>query len=135
MLSYLWAYLASLVVLAAGDFVWLGTVGTGVYRPRIGALLLERPVFGAAAAFYLVYAVGVVVFAVAPALRAGTAWPRGLWLGALFGFFAYATYDLTNLATLRGWSGFVTVLDIAWGTVLTGGAAAAGCLAAQRGGG
>jgi uncharacterized membrane protein len=133
MLAYVWAYIASLATLAACDFVWLGTVGNGVYRPRLGALLLEQPVFPAAAAFYLVYAAGVVLFAVAPGLRAG-AWARSLGAGALFGFFAYATYDLTNLATLRGWSGLVSTLDILWGTVLTAAAAAAGCIAAQRAG-
>jgi len=125
------AYLATLVVLVVCDFVWLSVVGAGVYRPRLGDLLLARPNLPAAAAFYLVYAAGIVVFAAGPALRAGS-WPRGLMLGALFGFFAYATYDLTNLATLRGWSAVVTLIDIAWGAVLSGAAAAAGTIIAQR---
>jgi uncharacterized membrane protein len=125
------AYGATLVVLLACDMAWLGSVGAQVYRPRLGSLLLERPVLWAAALFYLVYAVGVVVFAVQPALRAES-WSRALASGALFGFFAYATYDLTNLATMRGWSPFVSALDIAWGACLTALAATAAYLVAQR---
>lgn len=125
MRSYALAYIAALIVLAACDFVWLSTVGTSVYRPRLGGLLLERPVLWAAVLFYLVYAAGVVVFAVAPALGASS-WLRAAGMGALFGLFAYATYDLTNLATLRSWSVLVTVLDIGWGAVLTAIGATAG---------
>ena len=81
----------------------------------------------AAAVFYAVYVVGIVIFAVAPALRetsAGTA----LVYGALFGFFAYATYDMTNYATLRNWSLTVSLVDTAWGTALTGASALLGYL-------
>lgn len=124
------AYVATLIVLAACDFVWLSTMGTSIYRPRLGGLLLERPVLWAAVLFYLVYAVGVVVFAVAPALVAQS-WLRAAGQGALFGLFAYATYDLTNLATLRSWSVLVTVLDISWGAVLTALGAAVGYVAAR----
>lgn len=131
MLPYVLAYVGTLLALVLCDLAWLATVGAGVYRPRIGALLLEQPIVWAAALFYLVYATGVVVFAVAPALRSKS-WARALAFGALFGAFAYATYDLTNLATLRGWSGLVTVLDILWGTVLSGAAATAGYLLAHR---
>lgn len=132
--SYVWAYFGTLLAMALCDLAWLGTVGAGVYRPRIGALLLERPVLWVAILFYLVYAAGVVIFAVAPALKADS-WGRALAMGALFGGFAYATYDLTNLATLRGWSGLVTGLDILWGIALTGTAATAGYLVAHRAGG
>jgi len=134
MSGYALAYGGTLGVLVLCDLAWLSTVGAGVYRPRLGALLLERPNVWAAALFYLVYAAGIVVFAVAPALRAEH-WLRALLLGALFGAFAYATYDLTNLATLRGWSGLVAVLDILWGSVLSGAAASAGYLLAHRGAG
>jgi uncharacterized membrane protein len=130
-MAYVISYVATLVVVGICDFAWLSTVGATVYRPRLGNLLLDKPMLGAAVLFYLVYCAGIVVFAVAPALR-GAAWGRALGMGALFGFFAYATYDLTNLATLRGWSGTVTVLDIAWGACLSAVGAAAGCLAAQR---
>jgi uncharacterized membrane protein len=131
MQAYLVAYLATLVTLLVCDFVWLSTVGNAIYRPRLGDLLLDRPVWWAAAAFYLVYALGVVIFAAAPGLRAQS-WPRALMMGVLFGAFAYATYDLTNLATTRGWSSLVAGLDILWGAALSGVAATAGCLVAGR---
>jgi uncharacterized membrane protein len=131
MSPYLVAYVGTLIAMLLCDLVWLSTVGTWVYRPRIGSLLLERPILWAAGLFYLTYVAGVVVFAVAPALRSDS-WLRALALGALFGAFAYATYDLTNLSTLRGWSGLVTVIDIAWGAVLSGVAATAGYLLAHR---
>jgi uncharacterized membrane protein len=130
MQAYVAAYLGTLATLLVCDFVWLSTVATAVYRPRLGDLLLDRPVWWAAAAFYLFYALGVVIFAAAPALRAQS-WPRALLLGALFGAFAYATYDLTNLATTRGWSSLVAGLDILWGAALSGAAATAGYLAAR----
>jgi uncharacterized membrane protein len=127
MRAYAVSYVATLVVLALCDFAWLSTMGTAVYRPRLGGLLLERPVLWAAVLFYLVYAAGVVLFAV---VRADSSM-RAAGLGALFGFFAYATYDLTNLATLRSWSLTVTVVDIAWGAVLSAIGATAGFLAAK----
>jgi uncharacterized membrane protein len=129
--AYLVSYGVTLVVMLALDMAWLGTVGAGVYRPRLGDLLLDKPVLGAAALFYLLYGVGVVIFAVVPGLRQDS-WLRALGLGALFGLFAYATYDLTNLATVRGWSVLVSVLDIAWGACLTAVAAAAGTAVALR---
>lgn len=84
----------------------------------------------AAIGFYLIFVVGVVIFAVLPALQAGS-WKTALLYGALFGFFTYATYDMTNLATLKGWSFPVTVVDIAWGAFLTGISALAGYLATR----
>ena len=124
------AYLATLVAFCAGDFVWLGTIAIGFYQSEIGPLLLTAPNWPAAATFYAIYAVGILIFGVLPALRAGS-WAKALLHGALFGFFAYATYDLTNLATLRGWSLGLTVVDIAWGMVVTGMAAAVGYLSAR----
>ncbi|MEZ5773804.1 MAG: DUF2177 family protein [Hyphomicrobiaceae bacterium] len=117
------AYLVTLVVFVAIDLVWLGVVAHGYYRERIGALLLAEPQLGAAAAFYLLYAAGVVYFAVMPGLDAGSPM-KAAQQGAVLGFIAYATYDLTNLATLKGWSLSLAVVDMAWGTVLTGAVAA-----------
>lgn len=128
---YLVAYVAALAVLAVLDALWLGAVAKDFYRGQIGHLMAEQVRFGVAACFYLLYIVGVVVFAVAPALAAESV-PRALMLGALFGFFAYMTYDLTNLATLRGWSWQVTLADIAWGSFVSAVAAGAGCAAALR---
>jgi uncharacterized membrane protein len=121
------AYVATFVVFCGMDYLWLGFVAKGYYQSQVGALLLERPNLAVAALFYGLYIVGVLIFAVLPALDAGQ-WTRALLYGALFGFFAYATYDLTNLATLKGWSPGVALLDLAWGAVVTGTSATAGFL-------
>lgn len=124
------AYVATAVVFLGLDFVWLGQALNFLYKPRIGALLLDKPNLAAAGVFYVLYVVGVLAFAVLPAL-AQQDWTRALWGGALFGLIAYATYDLTNLATLANWSLTVTVADMAWGTFVTGVSATAGYLVAR----
>jgi uncharacterized membrane protein len=124
------AYVATVVVFCGLDFLWLGFVAKGYYQSQVGSLLLDRPNLPVAAAFYALYVVGVLVFAVLPGLEAGSP-TRALALGALFGFFAYATYDLTNLATLKGWSVGIALLDLAWGAIVTGVSALAGALAAR----
>jgi uncharacterized membrane protein len=124
-MTYAVAYVATAITFFVLDFIWLGLVAKGFYRREIGLLLLEKFNVAAAVGFYLIFVAGVVIFAVAPALHGGT-WRSALLYGALFGFFAYATYDMTNLATLKGWSPTVTVVDIAWGTLITGTAAFVG---------
>jgi len=119
------AYVTTAVVFLAIDYVWLSQVATRFYFDRIGHLLMDKPNLAIAALFYLVYVVGLVIFAVVPALKSGSLGHAVLY-GALFGFFAYATYDVTNLATLRNWPVLVAVVDVIWGTVLSGVAAAAG---------
>ena len=111
-------YGLALLVMLPLDIVWLSTMGKGFYRDQIGPLLLDQPRLVPAAAFYLLYGAGVVLFAISPAVASGSAWQAALW-GALFGFFAYVTYDLSNLATLRGFTTAFAIVDIAWGTVLT----------------
>lgn len=123
--KYAAAYLGTAVVMLALDALWLGVVARPMYQQGIGHLMAEQPRFGIAALFYAVYALGVVVFAVVPQ-HGGAAWPQTLALGALFGFFAYATYDLTNLATLRGWPLRLSLIDIAWGSFVSAAAAAGG---------
>jgi len=118
MKSWLVTYVSALVVMLVGDALWLGVIGRNFYKARLGQLLLEQPWWAVAILFYLVHAVGIVVFAARPALTANTA-TTALMLGALFGFCAYATYDITNLATLRGWSTSAAVVDLAWGTFAT----------------
>ena len=115
---YLLAYVATGIVFLACDVVWLTVMGNAVYRPLLGDLLLERFRPAPAVAFYLLYMAGIVFFATSPAIASGR-WTTALVNGALFGFFAYATYDLTNQATLRSWSTTITILDLCWGTVLT----------------
>jgi uncharacterized membrane protein len=113
------------------DGLWLGVVATDLYRNGIGPLMRDKPDLGAAAAFYLLYTAGTLVFAIRPALAAKSAL-RALQSGALFGFFCYMTYELTNLATLRGWPLNVVLADMAWGTVLTAASGVAGYAAASR---
>lgn len=124
------AYAGVLVAFALLDFAWLGFIARDFYQARIGTLLMAKPNWVAAGLFYLAYPAGVVFFAVVPALDAGSVL-RAVGWGALLGLLAYATYDLSNLATLKGWSVPVAVLDIAWGTVATAVAAAAGFLLAR----
>ena len=121
------AYLVTLVLFLVLDGIWLGVVAGGLYRSQMGALLAERFNLPAAAAFYALYPVGLVVFAVWPGLAAagGAAVPvRALLLGGLLGLVAYGTYDLTNLAILKGWPVSLTLIDLAWGTALSGAVAA-----------
>jgi uncharacterized membrane protein len=117
MLRYLVAYVATAVVFLASDAVWL-TRAIGFYRSELGDMLADKPNLGAAAVFYPLYVLGIVVLAVMPATRSG-GWQSALFLGGTFGLVAYATYDLTNLATLSRWSIRVTVADMAWGTFVT----------------
>ena len=124
-------YVATLLAFTVIDFVWLGFVAHGYYRSQIGHLLAGDVNLPAAAAFYLIYALGLVIFAVQPAVAGGGV-SKALMLGAMFGFFCYATYDLTNLATLKNWTLPVSLVDMAWGAVLSGIAAAAGAWVAGR---
>jgi uncharacterized membrane protein len=129
MLPYIAAYLAAAIAMAGLDYVWLTTMMGPLYQRVLGPILAPEPDMIAAVAFYLVYLVGIVWFAVRPALESGD-WKTAALNGALFGFFAYATYDLTNMATLKVWSLQLTLIDMAWGAVLTATAASAGALAA-----
>ena len=124
--SALIGYAVTAVVFLALDAAWLTTMADRLYRPALGRLILDRFEVLPAVAFYAVYLVGVVVFAVLPGLEKGR-WTTSLGLGALLGLVAYATYDLTNQATLRGWPWRVTVADLCWGAFVTAVAAAAGC--------
>lgn len=131
MSRYLLAYAGTLVAFLAIDALWLGVLMGSTYKSYLGEMMLAQPKLLPAALFYLLYAVGLVVLAVMPALRADS-WSMAAALGALLGLVAYATYDLSNLATLRGWPLPLTLIDIAWGTVLSATAACAGFALAQR---
>ena len=123
-LQLVYTYLLTVPAFFLIDMIWLGLVAKNFYQSQIGFLL--GPVnWTAAIIFYLLYIIGIVVFAIHPALIAGS-FSKAVIFGALFGFLAYATYDLTNLATIKGWPLLVTVVDLAWGMVLTGSVAAAG---------
>lgn len=123
MLTYIYLYLLTVPVFFIIDLVWLGLVANRFYQTQLADFL--GPVnWTAAVIFYLVYIVGILIFAVLPGLEAQSA-TKALILGALFGFFTYATYDLTNLATLKDWPLAVVVVDIMWGAVLSGSVATA----------
>ncbi len=117
-MKYLALYGLTAVVFFAIDLVWLTTMTSRFYSKYLGDLLLDKPNFPVAAAFYLVYVVGVMVLAALPAYEQGDV-KVALVRGALLGLLAYGTYDLTNMATIRGWAWQVTVVDLVWGTVLT----------------
>ncbi len=120
------AYLATLVAFAAIDSVWLINMAPRLYKPEIGPVMMENGFrLAPAMIFYAIYIGGILYFAVLPGLAAGDV-ARAALQGAVLGFLCYATYDFTNYATLKVWSLKVTVLDLIWGTVLTGGTAAAG---------
>ena len=127
MKMWLVGFTASVVALAVLDGIWLGLIAANFYKSQFGPLLRERPIWLIAALFYLVHAAGIATFALPQAQGWGTA----LLFGALFGFCTYAAYDLTNLATLRGWPSSVAAVDLAWGSVASAVVALA-AWAAQR---
>ncbi len=130
-MQYFAAYAGAAVAFVILDAIWLGIVAKNFYFTQLAGLLREKPDLGVAAVFYVIYIAGIVYFAVAPALGARSM-GMALLNGALLGFLAYATYDATNLATLKGYPAAVAIVDVVWGTFLTGTSAAAGYLAASR---
>ena len=127
-MRYVAAYLIALAIFLVLDALWLGLVARGFYMSRIGDLILDQPRWGVAAIFYALYVVGLVYFAVSTGLDPARPAVAAL-NGALFGFFAYATYDLTNQATLKNWSTMLSLIDISWGAFVTAVSAAVGYLA------
>jgi uncharacterized membrane protein len=125
------AFVAAALVMGGLDTLWLSNTSGPLYHRALGEVMAKAPDMKAAIAFYLVYILGILWFAVRPALAAGD-WRLALLHGGLFGFFAYATYDLTNLATLKVWSLKVSLIDMAWGAFLTAITASAATLVALR---
>lgn len=105
-------------VMGVLDFIWLSVVAKNFYRAELGSALLDKPNMLAAVLFYIIYIVGVVAFVIAPALDKGS-WSHAVLFGALFGLVAYATYDLTNLATLKAFTPKLVAVDLIWGAALT----------------
>ncbi|WP_248742974.1 MULTISPECIES: DUF2177 family protein [unclassified Pseudomonas] len=122
------AYVATLLMFLLLDSLWLGVLMAPTYRELLGPLMLEKPLLVPAAVFYCLYVFGCMVFVVLPSMT----WQRAARMGALLGLVAYGTYDLTNCATLRGWSVQVTLLDWAWGTFATALACMIGFVVADR---
>lgn len=118
MIYHVKLYFVTLAVFFVIDLVWLGVVARGFYTKHLGFLMSPSPNWLAGILFYLVFIVGLLVFVVAPGLEAGSL-KVTLLRAALFGFITYATYDLTNLATIRNWPVLITIVDLAWGTTLS----------------
>ena len=117
MLMNLFGYGFALAVFVAADMVWLGTMAPRFYRPTLGDIAISGVNLPPAILFYAIYPIGLLIFAIQPALKSGSMSTAAIY-GALFGFFTYATYDLTNQATLRNWTVQLTLIDVAWGTIL-----------------
>ena len=124
MLKYLGIYGAVFVSMFVIDIIWLRLIAVQWYADSMGPLLSNAPNLWAAAAFYLLFPLGLLIFAVFPTENASIV--KAVIMGALFGFFAYATYDLTALAVIKGWPVGLTFLDIAWGSIVSGVSAGAG---------
>jgi uncharacterized membrane protein len=118
MLSTLILYAAAAILFLVLDLVWLGIVAKEIYASEIGGLLRKDFNLVAATAFYLIFLAGLTYFVLVPAHQAGSI-VRALIAGAVFGFVTYATYDLTNLATLQGFTTRIALIDMAWGTTLS----------------
>ena len=118
MLKYLITYFSVLITLLALDLTWLLAIAKNLYQSQMGTLMSPEPKLGAGLAFYLLYALGVCIFVVGPALSKES-WLYALGMGTLFGFFCYMTYDLTNLAVVRDFPTQLAFIDIAWGCTVT----------------
>lgn len=114
--NFMKMYLIAFIVFIVVDAIWLGLIATRFYKNNIGHLMADKPNFVAAGVFYLIFIVGVVFFTYNGIVEQD--FSKALLAGAIFGFMTYATYDLTNLATLKDWPIIVTVVDLAWGTFL-----------------
>lgn len=130
-MTYLCAYLSTLVIFLLCDMAWLGTMASRLYRPTLGDILLTDVNLPPAIVFYLIYPAGLVIFAVLPGLKAESL-VQAASSGALLGFFSYLTYDLTNQATVRNWTSQLTLLDVSWGTLLGAISATAACWITAR---
>lgn len=130
-MNFLIAYIATAVVFLIIDYIWLGHVMKDYFSTQLSHLMADEVNFGIAALFYLFYAAGIVFLCIMPALDQG-AWTKALINGAVLGFLAYGTYDITNMATLKGWPATLSLIDISWGTALTAISAVAGFYAVSQ---
>ena len=116
--SILISYLLTFVVFLMVDMLWLGVIAKNIYQKYLGGFLSDNVNWTAAIIFYFIFVVGISIFAIYPAVNKDSVF-NAILMGALFGFFTYATYDLTNLATLKGWPLTIVFIDILWGTTLS----------------
>lgn len=118
-MDFIKRYLVALVVFFIIDMIWLGLVAKKLYQDELGYIMSEKPNWTAAVIFYLIFITGLVFFVLNPAIERDSL-TYALFVGMFFGFITYATYDLTNLATLKNWPIKITLIDLAWGTSLGG---------------
>ena len=123
--KFILSYLLTTIVFLIIDLTWLGFIAKGLYARYLGSFLSEQVNWTAAIVFYLLFIVGIFLFVIFPALEKES-WRHALLYGALFGLFTYATYDLTNLATMKGWPLNIVFIDMIWGMVLTGAVSVSG---------
>jgi uncharacterized membrane protein len=124
-------WLAAAVLFLAIDMVWLLWLGRSIYVSEIGGILRQPPNMAAAGAFYVLYITGLMIMVIWPAFKAQSV-AQGLAYGALLGLIAYGTYDLTNLAVMKGFTTKIAIIDMIWGTILTGSVAALTVLVGTR---
>lgn len=117
MLNFMKLYGIAFIFFFVIDLIWLGLIAKNLYQRQIGHLMADQVNWVAAIVFYLLFIGGLVFFVILPTYESGS-WSKVLLYGALFGFITYATYDLTNLATLKDWPWQITLIDLAWGTFL-----------------
>ncbi|MCM2303008.1 MAG: DUF2177 family protein [Flavobacteriaceae bacterium] len=116
--SIIYSYLLTFIVFLLIDMLWLGIIAKNLYQKYLGGFLTDQVNWIAAFIFYMLFVIGISIFAIYPAVQKGSVY-HAILLGALFGFFTYATYDLTNLATLKDWPLPIVFIDIIWGTTLS----------------
>ena len=116
--SIILSYLLTFIVFLMIDMLWLGIIAKNIYQKYLGSFLTDNVNWTAAIIFYMIFVAGISIFTIYPAVNMGSV-SHAVFMGALFGFFTYATYDLTNLATLKNWPLTIVIIDIIWGSVLS----------------
>jgi len=111
-------YLLTFIVFLIVDMLWLGVIAKNIYQRYLGSFLTDSVNWTAAIIFYFIFVVGISIFVIYPSVNKDSVY-NAIFMGALFGFFTYATYDLTNLATLKGWPLPIVIIDILWGSALS----------------
>jgi len=118
MVNYFWQFIIAMAIFLAVDVIWLSTAGRSIYFVELSGMLKDRPDFLVAFIFYVIFVAGLVGFVISPAMAAGDVL-YALKMGAFFGLVSYATYDLTNLSSLKGFTAKIALIDLAWGTFLS----------------
>ena len=130
-MKYIALFFITTLIFFAIDILWLGVIAKNFYRDKLSFIFTGEVNWQAAIIFYLIYIIGILYFAIIPGIHTGN-WKIVLLNGAFLGFLCYATYDLTNMATIKQWPLSVVIIDIIWGTILTGSVALFSYLSATK---